>query len=174
MNKIPWETKQNLSFIKPNKLKTWIALYLLKKLPTFLQRKQKASLVSPMGALGKEMATHSSILSWGIPGTGEPGGLPSMGSHRVGHDWSDLAVAVDPIKHLRKNYSNPPQNLSENLVLLNQIRVCSCSIQQCQSMDNQVMVKESIVVTAECQARRMCSSIWTPEWFLGCFVFLEF
>ena len=43
--------------------------------------------------LEKEMATHSSILAWRIPGTGEPGGLPSMGSHRVGHDWSDLAVA---------------------------------------------------------------------------------
>ena len=36
--------------------------------------------------LEKEMATHSSILAWRIPGTGEPGGLPSMGSHRVGHD----------------------------------------------------------------------------------------
>ena len=43
-------------------------------------------------ALEKEMATHSSVLSWRIPGTGEPGGLPSMGSHRVGHDWSDLAA----------------------------------------------------------------------------------
>ena len=37
-------------------------------------------------ALEKEMATHSSILAWRIPGTGEPGGLPSMGSHRVGHN----------------------------------------------------------------------------------------
>ena len=37
-------------------------------------------------ALEKEMATHSSVLAWKIPGTGEPGGLPSMGSHRVGHD----------------------------------------------------------------------------------------
>ena len=44
-------------------------------------------------ALEKEMATHSSILAWRIPGTGEPGGLPSMGLHRVGHDWSDLAAA---------------------------------------------------------------------------------
>ena len=42
-------------------------------------------------ALEKEMATHSSVLAWRIPGTGEPGGLPSMGSHRVGHDGSDLA-----------------------------------------------------------------------------------
>ena len=42
----------------------------------------------------KEMATHSSILAWRIPGTEEPGGLPSIGSHRVGHDWSDLAAAA--------------------------------------------------------------------------------
>ena len=46
-------------------------------------------------ALEKEMATHASVLAWRIPGTGEPGGLPSMGSHRgVGHDWSDLAAAA--------------------------------------------------------------------------------
>ena len=45
-------------------------------------------------ALEKEMATHSSVLAWRIPGTGEPGGLPSMGSHRVGHDWSDLAAGA--------------------------------------------------------------------------------
>ena len=45
-------------------------------------------------ALEKEMATHSSILAWKIPGMREPGGLPSMGSHRVGHDWSDLAAAA--------------------------------------------------------------------------------
>ena len=37
---------------------------------------------------------HSSVLAWRIPGTGEPGGLPSMGLHRVGHDWSDLAAAA--------------------------------------------------------------------------------
>ena len=40
----------------------------------------------PFPALEKEMATHSSVLAWSIPGTAEPGGLPSMGSHRVGHD----------------------------------------------------------------------------------------
>ena len=45
-------------------------------------------------ALEKEMAIHSSVLAWRIPGTGEPGGLPSMGSHRVGHDWSDSAAAA--------------------------------------------------------------------------------
>ena len=45
-------------------------------------------------ALEKEMATHSSVLTWRIPGTAEPGGLPSMGLHRVWHDWSDLAAAA--------------------------------------------------------------------------------
>ena len=44
-------------------------------------------------ALEKETATHSSVLAWRIPGTGEPGGLPSLGLHRVGHDGSDLAAA---------------------------------------------------------------------------------
>ena len=43
-------------------------------------------------ALEKEMATHSSVLAWRIPGRGEPGQLLSMGSHRVRHDWSDLAA----------------------------------------------------------------------------------
>ena len=45
-------------------------------------------------ALEKAMAPHSSVLAWRIPGMGEPGGLLSMGSHRVGHDWSDLAVNI--------------------------------------------------------------------------------
>ena len=60
-------------------------------------------------ALEKEMATHSSVLAWRIPGTGEPGGLPPMGSHRVGHDWRDLAAAemkkyvhIQQIKLVRK------------------------------------------------------------------------
>ena len=51
------------------------------------------------------MATHSSVLAWRIPGTGEPGGLPSMGSHRVGHDGSDVAAAaaVITVRGIRKN-----------------------------------------------------------------------
>ena len=40
------------------------------------------------------MAAHSSVLAWRIPGTGEPGGLPSVGSHGVGHDWGDLEAAA--------------------------------------------------------------------------------
>ena len=53
-------------------------------------------------ALEKEMATHSSVLAWRILGTGEPGGLPSLGLHRVGHDWSDLAAAAAVIINYRK------------------------------------------------------------------------
>ena len=60
-------------------------------------------------ALEKEMATHSSVLAWKIPGTGEPGRLPSMGSHRVGHDWSDLAAAAAAVCkwHATLNSSYP-------------------------------------------------------------------
>ena len=53
-------------------------------------------------ALEKEMATHSSVLAWRIPGTGEPGGLPSMGLHRVGHDWSDLPAVSEKYKSRTK------------------------------------------------------------------------
>jgi len=56
-------------------------------------------------ALGKEMAAHSSVLAWRIPGMGEPGGLPSMGSHRVGHDWSDLAAAAAVTEQQQSFYS---------------------------------------------------------------------
>ena len=54
-------------------------------------------------ALEKEVATHSSILAWRIPGVEEPGGLPSMGSHRVGHDRSDLAAAYNCYSFLVSN-----------------------------------------------------------------------
>ena len=57
--------------------------------------------------LEKEMANHSSVLSWRIPGMGEAGGLPSMGSHRIGHDWSDLAAAaaavIEKAREFQKN-----------------------------------------------------------------------
>ena len=57
----------------------------------------------PFRVLEKEMATHSNVLAWRIPGAGEPGGLLSMGSHRVGHDWSDLAAAAAQQQHILKN-----------------------------------------------------------------------
>ena len=49
------------------------------------------------------MASHSSVLAWRIPGTGKPGGLPSMGSHRVGHDCSDLADRLQTKNHQKLN-----------------------------------------------------------------------
>ena len=49
------------------------------------------------------MATQSSILAWRIPGTGEPGGLLCMGSHRVGHDWSDLVAAAAAAEYIMRN-----------------------------------------------------------------------
>ena len=58
-------------------------------------------------ALEKETATHSSVLAWRVAGTGKPGGLPSMGSHRVGHDWSDLAVIN--FTNLNWNWCQRPQ-----------------------------------------------------------------
>ena len=50
-------------------------------------------------ALEKAMATHSSVLAWRIPGMGEPGGLPSMGLHRVGHDWSRLSSSSSSLNN---------------------------------------------------------------------------
>jgi len=52
----------------------------------------------------KEMATHSSVLAWRIPGAGEPSGLPSMGSHRVRHDWSDLAAPAWQVNFVLLSY----------------------------------------------------------------------
>ena len=60
-------------------------------------------------ALEKEMATHSSVLAWRIPRMGELGGLPSMGSHRVGHNWSDLAAAAAAVFHVGEGNGNPLQ-----------------------------------------------------------------
>ena len=58
-------------------------------------------------ALEKEMATHSSVLAWRIPGTGEPGGLPSVGLQRVGHDGSDLAAAAAALKLPERDTLSP-------------------------------------------------------------------
>ena len=54
-------------------------------------------------ALEKEMATYSSVLAWRIPGTGEPGGLPSMGSHRVGHDLAASAHGMQDFSSLTRD-----------------------------------------------------------------------
>ena len=70
------------------------------------------------------MATHSSVLAWRIPGTAEPGGLPSMGSHRVRHDWSDLAAAAAgtfqfsyPVSNFFRIYITPPVTFIRTLAI---------------------------------------------------------
>jgi len=60
------------------------------------------------------MATHPSVLAWRIPGMAEPGGLPSMGSHRVRHDCSDLAVAAEWIFKLCSEYCKTKVSLSHS------------------------------------------------------------
>ena len=60
-------------------------------------------------ALEKEMATHSSVLAWRIPGTGEPAGLLSMGLHRVGHNQSDTAAAAAAASQVQLVNSSEPR-----------------------------------------------------------------
>ena len=69
----------------------WAAVHGVAKCQTWLS---DFTFTFQFHTLEKEMATHSSFLAWRIPGMGEPGGLPSMGLHRVGHYWSNLAAAA--------------------------------------------------------------------------------
>ena len=104
----------------------------------------------------KEMATHSSVLAWRIPRMGEPGGLPSMGSHRVGHDWSDLAAAAVPIKLLTKAIgwtSLVIQWLKIHLAMQdtakpNQKTIgwldLACGLQFCRTLDKTMYPKENL------------------------------
>ena len=81
-------------------------------------------------ALEKEMATHFSVPAWRIPGTGEPGGL-SMGSHRVGHDWSDLRAAA--LSSNRRKSSESILRCYSWVIILNLAQItfsisCCCSV----------------------------------------------
>ena len=69
----------------------WAAVHGVAKSRTWLS---DFTFIFHFHTLEKEMAIHSSVLAWRIPGTGEPGGLLSMGLHRVGHYWSDLAAVA--------------------------------------------------------------------------------
>ena len=80
-------------------------------------------------ALEKEMATHSSVLAWRIPGMAEPGGLPSMGSHTVGHDWNDLAVAA------AWNLKNPSFNVLKGKNMISE----KCIVNMCQRFKPLIM-----------------------------------
>ena len=78
-----------------------------------------------------------SVLAWRIPGTGEPGGLPSMGSHRVGHDWSDLAAAAAAVQKRKLHHYKPCDcqweglawgNISQNIFLPKKKGICGFCI----------------------------------------------
>ena len=94
------------------------------------------------------MATHSSVLAWRIPGMGEPGGLLSMGSHRVGHDWSDLAAAA------ATTYFKMWEGIFEKIISTNlvspeiQNQLCVC-----------VHVYVSVCVCTEREILRNCSTV---------------
>ena len=81
-------------------------------------------------ALEKEMATHSSVLARRIPGTGEPGGLPSMGFHRVGHEGSDLAAAAAVYRYIcqqtrcRIHHFSLLNKITQILFIIPYISVC--------------------------------------------------
>ena len=90
----------------------WAAVHGIPKSRTWLS---DFTFTFPFHALEKEMATYSRVLAWRIPVTGEPGGLPSLGSHRVGHDWSDLAAAAAAAAARNKMASNLGLNFSLGL-----------------------------------------------------------
>ena len=68
-------------------------------------------------ALEEEMATHSSVLAWRIPGTGEPGGLLSLGSHRVGHEWRNLVAAANITLLLQETLTQEDEATNNFIVL---------------------------------------------------------
>ena len=81
-------------------------------------------------ALEKEMAAHSNVLVYRIPGTGEPGRLPSMGSYRVGHDWSDLAAATCIVRWIVSLVWMPVFGDFINLLLLSVPKRCKLLFSQ--------------------------------------------
>ena len=90
------------------------------------------------------MATHSSVLAWRIPGAGEPGGLPSVGSHRVRHDWRDLAAAAACCCILQN-------------VLFKDWIVCDCSIDH--------LIYSSVNQLSGCFLEYRSATIFSRPWF---------
>ena len=97
------------SFLFLGLLCWWTARASTKSLKIVLENDVRLSSFTPTSKewLEKEMATHSIVLAWRIPGTGEPGGLLSMGSNRGGHYWSDLAAAA--VHRFGETNGNPLQ-----------------------------------------------------------------
>ena len=110
--------------------------------------------------LEKEMANHSSILAWRIPGTGEPGGMPSMGSHRVGHDWSDLAAVAAagflvihylPESSLHKHMSIESVMLSNHIILCHLLSPFAFNLSQHQGLFQWISSSHQVVKVLKLQ-----------------------
>ena len=122
----------------------WAAVHGVAKSQTWLS---DFTFTFPFHALEKEIATHSSVLAWRIPGTGEPGGLPSMGLHRVRHDWSDAAAAAARSIWGFPDCSNgkdPPVNAGD----------------QVQSLGQEIGLKKEMATHSSILAWRI---LWTEE-----------
>ena len=103
------------------------------------------------------MATHSSGLAWRIPGMEEPGGLPSMGSHKVRHDWCNLAAAASHQGNPSHNCNLPNGKNHRHYVHSQSV----CNINMCLNLN--------VIQTQNCKAvlpTMQCSPILRCEWFL--------
>ena len=117
-------------------------------------------------ALEKEMATHSSVLAWRIPGMGQPGGLLSLGSHRVGHDWSNLAAAaaelfISPSRNFTIFHYTPPEQKVFPAVSKHPQKGASCYL----SADLTVFVSFTPLCFGSClftskQLQEACKASW--------------
>ena len=140
------------------------------------------------------MATHSSVLAWRIPGTGEPGGLLSMGSHRVRHDWSDLAAVVAAflfiffsimayrristavaVLHSRALLSIHPVYDSLHLLMLQMLASAKLLLQPCPSshLATTSLFFMSVSLFLFCRYVHLCPVLdSTCKWYHMVFVFL--
>ena len=108
-------------------------------------------------AMEKEMATHSSILAWRIPGTEEPGGLPSMGSHRVKHDWSNLAAAA-ATNHCYKNLERNHRFLKKEIICVRIGCVCLEAIPM-SALPPPSLLASTAIIKCNPQNNRCCMKI---------------
>ena len=131
-------------------------------------------------ALEKEMATHSSVLAWRIPGMAEPGWLPSMGSHKVGHNWSDLAAAAAAARLViaflpRSKHLLISWLWSQSAVILEPPKINSLIVSIVSpSICHEVMGLDAMIFVFECWVLRQLFYSPLSLSSRGCLVFLRF
>ena len=106
----------------------------------FLKKTKNRTTIT--SSMEKAMATHSSILAWRIPGTGESSRLPSLGSHRVGHYWNDLAAAAATSRNSTPGYiSRKSENTNSNTYMHPNVHRSSQDLGATQKSINIQMIK---------------------------------